>query len=85
MPVTQEQLDDVALSTAEYDLILQRLGREPNAVELGLFGSMWSEHCGYKHTKKLLRTKKSKSKNTLTESGAENAGAINIGLSLIHI
>ena len=79
MPVTQEQLDDVALSTAEYDLILQRLGREPNAVELGLFGSMWSEHCGYKHSKLLLRLLPNESDRLLVEPGKENAGVIDIG------
>ena len=79
MPVTQEQLDDVALSTAEYELILQRLGREPNAVELGLFGSMWSEHCGYKHSKLLLRLLPNESDRLLVEPGKENAGVIDIG------
>ena len=79
MPVPQEQLDDVALSTAEYELILQRLGREPNAVELGLFGSMWSEHCGYKHSKLLLRLLPNESDRLLVEPGKENAGVIDIG------
>jgi phosphoribosylformylglycinamidine synthase II len=79
MPVTQEQLDNVALSTAEYDLILQRLGREPNTVELGLFGSMWSEHCGYKHSKLLLRLLPNTSDRLLVEPGKENAGVIDIG------
>ncbi|MQG24142.1 MAG: phosphoribosylformylglycinamidine synthase subunit PurL [SAR202 cluster bacterium] len=77
--VTEETLKELALTFSEYELIIKKLGREPNELELGLFGALWSEHCGYKHTKKLLRTIKSKSKNTLTEAGAENAGAINIG------
>ena len=67
------------LSNSEYNLIVEKLDREPNDLELGLFGALWSEHCGYKHTKKLLRTIKSKSDFTLTEAGEENAGAINIG------
>ena len=77
--VTEETLKELALTFSEYELIIKKLGREPNELELGLFGALWSEHCGYKHTKKLLRTIKSKSKNTLTEAGEENAGAINIG------
>ena len=77
--VTEETLKELALTFSEYELIIQKLGREPNKLELGLFGALWSEHCGYKHTKKLLRTIKSKSKNTLTEAGAENAGAVDIG------
>ena len=77
--VKQETLKELALSMSEYNLIVEKLDREPNDLELGLFGALWSEHCGYKHTKKLLRTIKSKSEFTLTEAGEENAGAINIG------
>ena len=77
--VNEEILKELALTMNEYELIVEKLGREPNDLELGLFGALWSEHCGYKHTKKLLRTIISKSKYTLTEAGEENAGAINIG------
>ncbi len=77
--VKQETLKELALSKSEYNLIVEKLDREPNDLELGLFGALWSEHCGYKHTKKLLRTIRSKSDFTLTEAGEENAGAINIG------
>ena len=55
-PISQELLDEVALSRSEYEAILDRLEREPNELEIGLFGALWSEHCGYKHTKALLRT-----------------------------
>ena len=51
--ITQEALDEIALSRAEYDRILELLDREPNAVELGMFGALWSEHCGYKHSRPL--------------------------------
>jgi len=54
MPVDPKFLDEIALTQAEYDLICQRLGREPTVVELGMFGGLWSEHCGYKHTKPLF-------------------------------
>ena len=47
MPVNKETLDQIALTRAEYEMILDRLDREPNPVELGMFGAMWSEHCGY--------------------------------------
>ncbi|MBP05563.1 MAG: phosphoribosylformylglycinamidine synthase II [Chloroflexi bacterium] len=77
--ISEDTLKELALTLSEYKLIVEKLDREPNELELGLFGALWSEHCGYKHTKKLLRTIKSKSKYTLTEAGAENAGAINIG------
>ena len=79
MPVKQAVLDEIALSAAEYDLIVARLGREPNPVELGMFGALWSEHCGYKHSKRLLQRLPSSSRRTLSQAGAENAGAVDIG------
>ena len=79
MPVSQEVLDEIALTRAEYDLIVERLSREPNAVELGMFGALWSEHCGYKHSRPLLRMFSHTSAVVLSEAGAENAGAVDIG------
>ncbi|MYC35429.1 MAG: phosphoribosylformylglycinamidine synthase subunit PurL [Chloroflexi bacterium] len=79
MPVSQEVLDEIALTRAEYDLIVERLSREPNAVELGMFGALWSEHCGYKHSRPLLRMFSHTSPVVLSETGAENAGAVDIG------
>jgi phosphoribosylformylglycinamidine synthase len=79
MPVGQEDLDRIALSREEYQMILDRLGREPNPVELGMFGALWSEHCGYKHSRPLLGLFPSRSPRVLSQSGAENAGAIDIG------
>jgi phosphoribosylformylglycinamidine synthase II len=85
MPVSKEVLDEIALSEKEYELIVQRLGREPSKVELGMFGALWSEHCGYKHSKPLLKLLPTKGKGVLTRVGEENAGAVNIGdgLSLV--
>lgn len=72
-------LDDLAISQSEYKLILQRLGRVPNRLELGLFGSLWSEHCGYKHSKLLLRLFQSKNNRLIVKAGDENAGVVDIG------
>ena len=72
-------LDELALSEREYEAIVDRLGREPNEVELGLLGSLWSEHCAYKHSKPLLGMFASKSPRLLVEPGAENAGVVDIG------
>ena len=47
---------ELGLTDDEYELICERIGREPNGVELAMFSLMWSEHCGYKHSRKLLRT-----------------------------
>ncbi|MDX6667741.1 MAG: phosphoribosylformylglycinamidine synthase subunit PurL, partial [Solirubrobacteraceae bacterium] len=46
---------ELGLTDAEYQLICDKLGREPNGVELAMFSLLWSEHCAYKHSRKLLR------------------------------
>ena len=79
MAVSQQALDELALTEAEYEAIVERLGREPNHLELGLFGSLWSEHCGYKHSKPLLRLLPSDSPRLLVTPGSENAGVVDIG------
>ena len=79
MPASKEQLEEIALSRKEYNLIVSRLGREPTEVELGMFGSLWSEHCGYKHSKALLKLFPTSGKYVLIKPGEENAGVIDIG------
>ena len=79
MPVSQQTLNELALTEAEYEAIVDRLGREPNHLELGLFGSLWSEHCGYKHSKPLLRLLPSDSPRLMVSPGSENAGVVDIG------
>ncbi|MHB8684438.1 MAG: hypothetical protein ACYC9X_08945, partial [Dehalococcoidia bacterium] len=53
MPPDQRTLDHLSLSRDEYARIVDLLDREPNEVELGMFGALWSEHCGYKHSRPL--------------------------------
>ena len=79
MTVDQRTLDQIALSWDEYRLACERLDREPNEVELGMFGALWSEHCGYKNSKPLLRLFPTTGARMLTKAGEENAGAIDIG------
>ena len=79
MAVKKKTLDELAISDAEYEAIVERLGREPNHLELGLFGSLWSEHCGYKHSKPLLRMFDTDSDRLLVAPGSENAGVVDIG------
>ena len=79
MAVSKQALDELAITEAEYEAIVERLGREPNHLELGLFGSLWSEHCGYKHSKPLLRLLPSDSPRLLVTPGSENAGVVDIG------
>jgi phosphoribosylformylglycinamidine synthase II len=68
----------LGLTDAEYELILEKLGREPNAVELSMFSLMWSEHCAYKHSKKLLGQLPTEGPYLLLGPG-ENAGAVDVG------
>lgn len=79
MPITKQDLDDVALTEDEYQLILKYLGREPTIVEVGMFGSLWSEHCGYQHSKPLLGLFPTAGERVITKVGEENAGAVDIG------
>ena len=82
MAVAKEALDEIALSEWEYSLIVKRLGRHPNLVELEMFGALWSEHCAYKHSRRLLRLLPSASPQVLLPPGQENAGAVDIGEGL---
>ena len=66
------------LTESEYELVVAALAREPNPVELGMFGAMWSEHCAYKHSRTLLGSLPTRGDRVLVGPG-ENAGAIDIG------
>lgn len=70
--------ESVGLTRSEYDEIIRRLGRDPTPLELQLFGVMWSEHCGYKHSKLTLQTLPASAPYLLQGPG-ENAGVIDIG------
>ena len=54
------------------------MGREPNDVELAMFSLLWSEHCAYKHSKKLLGSLPTEGPRVVMGPG-ENAGAVDIG------
>ena len=55
--------------------ITEKLNREPNEFELKLFSATYSEHCGYLHSKELL--KQLPRKNAVFYN--ENAGGVKIG------
>ena len=76
--ITPELVDDHGLSPDEYELILSILGREPTFTELGVFSAMWSEHCGYKNSKRLLSLLPTKAPWVIQGPG-ENAGVIDVG------
>jgi phosphoribosylformylglycinamidine synthase len=68
----------LGLSEWEYGRILELMGREPNYLELSLFSVMWSEHCGYKNSRPLLRRFPNEGPRVLQGPG-ENAGVVEVG------
>lgn len=66
------------LTEEEYQKILADLKREPNPLELSMYGVLWSEHCSYKHTKKLLKYFPTEGEKVLQGPG-ENAGVLDGG------
>jgi phosphoribosylformylglycinamidine synthase II len=73
---------ELGLTDDEYELIVEQLGREPNGVELAMFSLMWSEHCGYKHSRPLLKTLPTEGRAVVMGPG-ENAGAVDVGDGLV--
>jgi len=69
---------ELGLTDAEFELIVEKLGREPNDVELAMFSLLWSEHCAYKHSRKLLRRLPTEGERVVMGPG-ENAGAVDVG------
>src|SRR5438132_8056215 len=74
----ERKLREVALTRDEYRVIVEALGREPNPLELGVVGVLWSEHCSYKTSRALLRRLPTDGPRVLQGPG-ENAGAVDVG------
>lgn len=69
---------ELGLTDSEYELIVEKMGREPNTVELAMFSLLWSEHCAYKHSRKLLKRLPTEGPRVVMGPG-ENAGAVDVG------
>jgi len=76
--ITPELVAEHGLSPEEYEKIVEIVGREPTYTELGVFSALWSEHCGYKNSKPLLRRLPTEAPWVLQGPG-ENAGVIELG------
>jgi phosphoribosylformylglycinamidine synthase subunit PurL len=68
----------LGLTDSEYERIVELLGRDPNEVELAMFSLLWSEHCAYKHSRKLLERLPTEGERVVMGPG-ENAGAVDVG------
>src|SRR5690349_5172334 len=78
-PVAEQPLHRaLGLTDGELSRICDLLGREPNDFELAVFSLLWSEHCGYKHSARLLKRLPSSGEAVLQGPG-ENAGVIDVG------
>ncbi|MGK0452537.1 MAG: phosphoribosylformylglycinamidine synthase, partial [Neolewinella sp.] len=74
-----EVAKNLGLTAAEYDKIVEIMGRVPNFNELSIFSVMWSEHCSYKNSIMWLKTLPRDGERLLVEAGEENAGLVDIG------
>ncbi len=81
LPGLQDALA-LGLTEREYELVCEKQGRPPNTVELAMYSLLWSEHCGYKHSKRLLRTLPTTGSHLVLGPG-ENAGAVDIGDGMV--
>lgn len=72
------------LTAAEYRSLRKRLGRTPNIPELAMLSAMWSEHCSYKSSKRVLAGFPTEGPQVLQGPG-ENAGAVAIGHGLAAV
>ncbi|HUB74533.1 MAG TPA: phosphoribosylformylglycinamidine synthase subunit PurL [Solirubrobacteraceae bacterium] len=79
---TREDALALGLTAAEYELVCEKQGGAPNRVELAMYSLLWSEHCAYKHSKKLLRTLPTEGEHVVMGPG-ENAGAVDVGGGLV--
>ena len=70
--------EELGLLAAEYDRVVELMGRQPTDPELVMFSLMWSEHCSYKHSKPLLKGFPTTGPRVVMGPG-ENAGAVDVG------
>ncbi|MEA3288487.1 MAG: phosphoribosylformylglycinamidine synthase subunit PurL [Candidatus Marinimicrobia bacterium] len=75
--MTEKLWIKAGLTDSEYELLTSHMKREPNTVELALYAQMWSEHCGYTHTRPLFKHFLTTGPRIVQGPG-ENAGIVDI-------
>ena len=78
LPSLRARAATFGLSESEYDLLVEKIQRHPNALEAAIVGAMWSEHCGYKNSRPLFKAFPTEGPQVLQGPG-ENAGVVDIG------
>ncbi len=76
---TLEQAREMGLLETEFNEIKTILNRTPTFTEMCIYSVMWSEHCSYKNSIKLLKTLPKDGPHMLVKAGEENAGLVDIG------
>ncbi len=76
-PQSEADALERGVNADEWKVLLDRLGRQPNRVELGVIGEMWSEHCSYKSSRMHLAKFPTKGPRVIQGPG-ENAGVVDI-------
>ena len=103
MIVSVSQMDDAALGDALRDLsitmtlgearkVAELIGRDPTDTELTLFDTMWSEHCSYKSSRRVLKEHLPTQASNVIIPVGEDAGIIrfatidgvNYGIAVAH-
>ncbi len=74
-----KKLTALGFTEFEYKEIIKKMRRAPNELELYLFSAMWSEHCGYKHSKRYLEKLPKENSHFSTE----NSGGISLGRHIV--
>ncbi len=77
MAMEPQMWRELGLADAEYQRIVDVIGREPSPTELAMFSVEWSEHCGYPRSRPLLGLLPKEGKYAARVKG-EDAGGIEV-------
>jgi Phosphoribosylformylglycinamidine (FGAM) synthase, synthetase domain len=61
------------LPAEDLKLVVEKLGRQPNELEQGIFLNLWSEHCSYRSSWPLLKNFKTEGENVIIGPGDDAA------------
>ena len=74
------EAEGLRLTAGEAARMLELLGRDPTRVEATIFDTMWSEHCSYKSSRRVLQAHlPTKSPDVILGPG-EDAGVVRFGV-----
>ncbi len=80
--MTAVEAEGGPLDTAGQRQVAERLGREPSPTERAMIAVLWSEHCSYRTSRRLLRELPAQGPRVVQGPG-ENAGVVDLGDDLL--